>query len=129
MRVAGRAFEDQRVSLSDPISRSYADLARGPGPRPLKIGGDVCVWETLAILEYLNEKFPAARRWPADRAARACPRGLPAYNLYDTVGPTSLASMEAMTGLPARPERRAATPGERWALSFNEPDWPAVPRA
>jgi glutathione S-transferase len=31
----------------------------------------VKVWESLAILEYLAEKFPAAKLWPGDLAARA----------------------------------------------------------
>jgi glutathione S-transferase len=29
------------------------------------------IWDTLAIAEYLNERFPAAAMLPADRAARA----------------------------------------------------------
>ncbi|WP_454856315.1 glutathione S-transferase [Rhizobium binxianense] len=33
--------------------------------------GDVTVWDTLAIGEYLNEIEPDAGLWPADRAARA----------------------------------------------------------
>ena len=35
------------------------------------IDGAVEVWESLAILEYLAEKFPEAKLWPADPAARA----------------------------------------------------------
>jgi len=33
--------------------------------------GDVSVWDTLAIAEYLNETFPEAHMLPADRIARA----------------------------------------------------------
>ena len=36
--------------------------------------GDVAVWDSLAICEYLAEKFPAARLWPADATARALGR-------------------------------------------------------
>jgi glutathione S-transferase len=35
------------------------------------IDGDVVIWESLAILEYLADKFPAAGLWPKDAAARA----------------------------------------------------------
>ncbi len=34
------------------------------------------LWESLAILEYLAEKFPAAGLWPADPAARALARAV-----------------------------------------------------
>ena len=36
------------------------------------------LWESLAILEYLAEKFPDARLWPADPAARAHARAIAA---------------------------------------------------
>ena len=38
------------------------------------IDGDVRVWESLAILEYLAEKFPDRGLWPSDVAARALAR-------------------------------------------------------
>ena len=43
----------------------------GTGKVPVLIDGDIKVWESLAILEYLTEKFPEAGLWPADIAARA----------------------------------------------------------
>ena len=36
------------------------------------------IWESLAILEYLAEKFPGARLWPADPGARALARAISA---------------------------------------------------
>ena len=36
--------------------------------------GDVVVWDSLAICEYLAERFPQARLWPADPTARALGR-------------------------------------------------------
>ena len=48
----------------------------GTGKVPVLIDGDVQVWESLAILEYLAEKFPAAGLWPADAAARAHARAI-----------------------------------------------------
>ncbi len=33
--------------------------------------GEITVWDTLAIAEYLNETFPDTGLWPADAAARA----------------------------------------------------------
>jgi len=34
------------------------------------------VWESLAIMEYLNEKYPAKKMWPADMAKRALARSI-----------------------------------------------------
>jgi len=43
---------------------------------PCLIHGDVTVWDTLAIAEYLNETFPDAQMLPADRQARARARSI-----------------------------------------------------
>ncbi len=50
----------------------------GTGKVPALTDGDVHVWESLAILEYLAEKFPQARLWPADPQARAQARAIAA---------------------------------------------------
>jgi glutathione S-transferase len=36
----------------------------------------VTIWDSLAIIEYLAERFPDAGVWPADRAARAYARSI-----------------------------------------------------
>ncbi|TVO78485.1 glutathione S-transferase family protein [Sedimenticola selenatireducens] len=41
---------------------------------PVLLDGDLEVWDSLAILEYLAEQFPEKQGWPADRAARAVAR-------------------------------------------------------
>ena len=43
---------------------------------PALLHGDRTVWETLAILEYVNELFPDAGLWPSDRDARAHARSV-----------------------------------------------------
>ena len=45
---------------------------------PILVDGDVTVWDSLAIIEYLAEKFPDKKLWPADRAARAHARAISA---------------------------------------------------
>ncbi len=40
--------------------------------------GSLCVWDTLAIIEYIAEQFPQLPVWPADRAARARARSVSA---------------------------------------------------
>ena len=52
-------------------------LAHSPsGKVPALRHGDVVVWESLAICEYLAEAFPDAGLWPADPAARAVARSI-----------------------------------------------------
>jgi glutathione S-transferase len=46
------------------------------GRVPVLVDGDLAVWDTLAIAEYLAEQFPDKRLWPADRAARARARSV-----------------------------------------------------
>lgn len=45
---------------------------------PILWDGDVVVWDSLAIVEYLNEKSGGDRFWPADTAARAMARSMAA---------------------------------------------------
>lgn len=41
---------------------------------PVLKDGEITVWDSLAICEYLHERFPQARLWPSDAAARAVGR-------------------------------------------------------
>lgn len=74
----GIRFEERRVPLYLPGSHE-ALLEHAPtGLVPSLHDGDVRVWESLAILEYLAERFPAARGWPDAAAARAHARAISA---------------------------------------------------
>jgi glutathione S-transferase len=76
MSVAGIPFEEELVPLDQPDTKTRL-LARSPAAKvPILIDGDITVWESLAILEYLAERFPDARLWPADPAARAHARAI-----------------------------------------------------
>lgn len=48
------------------------------GKVPALVDGDVTVWDSLAIIEYVAERFPEARLWPQDRASRAHARSISA---------------------------------------------------
>ena len=48
------------------------------GKVPALIDGDVTVWDSLSIIEYLAEKFPQAKLWPEDRVRRAHARSISA---------------------------------------------------
>ena len=76
MKAAGIAFDETVISLNAPDFKAHVSPHSGTGKVPVLIDGDVRVWESLAILEYLAEKFPAAKLWPSDPAARAHARAI-----------------------------------------------------
>jgi glutathione S-transferase len=76
MKVAGIEFQETLISLEAADFKSRLIALSGAGKVPVLIDGDVRVWESLAILEYLAEKFPAAGLWPRDPAARAHARAI-----------------------------------------------------
>jgi len=71
MKVAGIAFDERVIPLYEPGSREEILKYSPAGKVPVLIDGDEHVWETLAILEHLAEKFPAAGLWPKEPAARS----------------------------------------------------------
>lgn len=71
MRVAGIAFEEIVIPLYEPGSREQLLRYSPAGKVPVLVDGDQHIWESLAILEYLAEKFPDAGLWPASARARS----------------------------------------------------------
>jgi glutathione S-transferase len=78
LRVAGIPFEEVVIPLYEPGSKEQILKYSPAGKVPVLIDGDIRVWESLAILDYLAERFPQARLWPADAAARAHARAIAA---------------------------------------------------
>ncbi len=74
VKLTGAAFDEVVVPLDRPETKA-AIRAHSPSGRvpTLKTEG-FAVWDTLAIAEYLHERFPEAGLWPEDPAARACAR-------------------------------------------------------
>ncbi len=76
MKAADIPFEETVISLDATNFKQVVGPVSGTGKVPVLIDGDVRVWESLAILEYLAEKFPEAGLWPAERSARAFARAV-----------------------------------------------------
>ncbi len=80
LRQAGIEFEEVKVRFDSfaPDSAFKRALARlkVAGKVPVLLDGDLAIWDTLSIAEYLAESFPDKRLWPTDRKARARARSL-----------------------------------------------------
>ena len=78
MKHIGLTFDEVVILMALPDSKANM-LAYSPtGQVPVLIDGDTTVYETIAILEYLNDRYPAAGLWPKDIAARAHARAISA---------------------------------------------------
>jgi glutathione S-transferase len=76
LKVAGILFEETVIPIYYPGSKERFLALSPAGKVPILQEGDVTVWESLAILEYVAEKFPDAGLWPRDAAARAHARAI-----------------------------------------------------
>jgi glutathione S-transferase len=69
-------FEEEKLSFNDPAFKARVGKYSPVGQVPVLIDGDVAIWDSLAIVEYVAETFPDRGVWPADRAARARARSI-----------------------------------------------------
>lgn len=76
MKHFGIPFEEKLILLDQPETREeimkYSEAAKVP----VLVDGGIHIWESMAIAEYLNEKFPEKKMWPQDTAARAWARSI-----------------------------------------------------
>lgn len=76
LKATGIPFDETVISLYEEGAPAKILEYSPAGKVPVLIDGDVRVWESLAILEYVAEKFPASQLWPSDAAARAHARAI-----------------------------------------------------
>ncbi len=76
MKAAGISFEETLIPLYEPGSAEEIRKYSPAGKVPVLIDGGDTVWESLAILEHLAEKFPQAGLWPSDPRARSHARAV-----------------------------------------------------
>jgi glutathione S-transferase len=75
LKRTGAAFEETLVQLREAETSEAEIRKHSPsGLVPVLKDGDLVVWDSLAICEYLAETFPEARLWPADAGDRALAR-------------------------------------------------------
>src|SRR6202790_3762222 len=107
LRANNIDFEEVLIPLytGEAGKERILDVSRSGTVRVL-IDGDVTIWDSLAIIEYLDERFPEKRLWPEDRAQRAHARSISAemhsgfaelrnecgMNLHRPIGATELSA-------------------------------------
>jgi glutathione S-transferase len=81
MKQLGIPFEEIKLRFDfAPHSPFRKEVARfsPAGKVPVLLDDDFAVWDTMAIIEYLHDKFPGRGVWPADMRQRARARCLAA---------------------------------------------------
>jgi len=81
VKQSGLPFEEVVVPLYDAEwekRREGDEFAPSSGKVPILWDGDIVVWDSLAIIEYLADKVGRDRFWPTDDGARAMARSMAA---------------------------------------------------
>lgn len=80
LKQAGIAFEEVKLRFdsfdSNSTFKQTVNSVTPVGKVPVLLDGELAIWDTLAIAEYLAEKFPTKTLWPARTAARARARSI-----------------------------------------------------
>jgi len=76
LRQLGIDFQEEKLSFSDP---AFGERVRSYSPAglvPVLLDGELRVWDSLAIVEHVAERFPDRGVWPAELRARAMARSI-----------------------------------------------------
>jgi glutathione S-transferase len=76
MKALDIPFTEDVIPLDTPEFRPRVDAYQAGSTVPILVDGDVLVWESLAIMDELAERFPDKAVWPKDRKARALARSM-----------------------------------------------------
>lgn len=69
-------FTEISLVLNTPEFFEKIKLFSNAGKVPVLVDGDIKVWDTLSIVEYIAENFPEKNLWPKEKAARAFARSI-----------------------------------------------------
>jgi glutathione S-transferase len=76
LRQVGVDFTEVKLSLGVPEAKAELRRYSPTGRVPVLMDGDLMIWESLSICEYVAECFPEADLWPKDRKVRAHARSI-----------------------------------------------------
>ena len=98
----GIPFNEVRVLLDQPDTAARIAAYSGAGRVPVLVAGEMTIWDSLAICEYVAEQFPDLHLWPQDVAARAMARSVSAEMHSGFAGLRSAMSMNIRMHMPGR---------------------------
>jgi glutathione S-transferase len=78
MRQAGIPFAEVKILLDRPDTKNRIREYSPAGKVPILYAGDLLIWDSLAICEYIADRHGDKALWPADPAARATARSVSA---------------------------------------------------
>ena len=78
LRHFGVDFEVERIALDRPETAGRIRERSPSGRVPVLVDGGLTIWESLAICEYVSERWLNGTGWPEDRTARAVARSVSA---------------------------------------------------
>ncbi len=76
LRAFDIPFEETVIPLRRPETKDAIARVSPSGKVPALIDGDFSIWESLAIIEYLDENNVGKQIWPRNREARAYARSI-----------------------------------------------------
>lgn len=68
--------ESRKLQLCTPEFYATLQAITPTGKVPALQDGDIVVWDSLAILEYVNDNYLSGQAWPADKADKAKARAI-----------------------------------------------------
>lgn len=71
LRAFDIPFEETVIAMYKEDTTANMYVFGPTGKVPVIQDGDITVWESLAIMEYIADRFPEKSIWPKDQAARA----------------------------------------------------------
>lgn len=110
LRHFGIAFDEVMIPMAQETTRAEMLRFSPAGKCPALRDGDIIVWDSLAIIEYIAELYPQFAIWPSQRDARAQARSLAAEMHSGFMGLRSLLPMNMRRSVRKReltPEARA----------------------
>jgi len=78
MKTSEIPFEEKRIPLYTEMTPELLKPYFSNAKVPVLIDSGLAIWDSLAILEYLAEKYPDAGGWPRDKNAQAVARSVSA---------------------------------------------------
>ena len=78
MTHAGIPFTEENIRLDQPQTREMLNGKSPSGLVPFLTDGEIQIWDSLAIMEYVADLYPDKNLWPGNRAARGVARSISA---------------------------------------------------